>query len=108
MLRHLNLSAVSLRRDRDEPDKFVFGRLCEFDYARYLKSRQTISEGLDSRIRVAPEIEEGREHDQRVDIWSLGHLIHQLVYFPEADRWLNDIPEGVTHLITAMMANDPS
>ena len=108
VLRHLNPTSVSLKRSRHDRATFVFGRICEYDLARCLQPGCKIVEGLKSDCQVAPEIELGIGHDFRADIWSLGHLVQQILKQSQSGQWLDGTPQELIKLTSEMMAQEPS
>lgn len=60
----------------------------------YSKRRQTLCGTLDY---LPPEMVEGRDHDESIDIWSLGILLYEMIVGSPPFEVLADIPESEVH-----------
>ena len=54
-------------------------KLVEFGNAKFLKPGEKTTTSCGTAIYIAPEILNGTPHDARVDVWSLGILISELI-----------------------------
>jgi serine/threonine-protein kinase ULK/ATG1 len=72
-----------LHRDFKLPNLLLrdgYIKIADFGFSRLLNSNELANTMLGSPLNMAPEILQGHEYDNKVDIWSIGTVFYELLY----------------------------
>ena len=116
MHRSLSLDCILMSR---HDQALEVSSIQDFDTSYHLHSRWMVKQGfLIDGYMLPPEVESGEAQDCRVDTWSLGQILYQLLCEPsrsnpvrlqrlnEEAHWLPEVSEDVRALAQAMTDPD--
>ena len=79
---HRSLSPECVMMSRSDQALEVIS-IQDFDASYYLQSKWMVKQGFSiDGFMLPPEVETGNAQDCRVDIWSLGQILYQLLSEP--------------------------